>query len=435
MKNTTVRPHKIIKKMKPLHGVGNGPLSMGNTIDISEYYQMLKPPFARLHDTNFPESREVDVHTIFPDFTLDADEPDNYDFFLTDKYIKSIIDLGTDIIYRLGETIATNDKRQYVAPPADYKKYSRICVNIIRHYNDGWADGFHYNIKYWEIWNEPSVINMWTGTTDEWLELYKEIYTAVKIYNNKIMIGGPVACEPNSKIHHPFLEYIKKHDIIPDFYVFHCYTSSREHAHWYLDSMLKKLTEYNLTHLPAFITEWNYVAKGSGGENFWETTALDKQKSFLKMYSSEGASHIAMFIAILQDSFVYQANYFCVNTDNRFSCFSKIGLPEKPFYSLIAYKELYDLGNQVEVCGNDLLDEAYAIAASDGEKCKILLANFKCSDDDFNINIAIEEHQSLNIRLINDELSLESSNDYSFANHCLRMKIPEHTTVVIEFDL
>ena len=28
-------------------------------------------------------------------------------------------------------------------------------MNVIKHYNSGWANGYHYNIKYWEIWNEP----------------------------------------------------------------------------------------------------------------------------------------------------------------------------------------------------------------------------------------------------------------------------------------
>lgn len=27
------------------------------------------------------------------------------------------------------------------------------------HYNDGWADGFSYNITYWEVWKEPDLGN------------------------------------------------------------------------------------------------------------------------------------------------------------------------------------------------------------------------------------------------------------------------------------
>lgn len=429
----TVNTKKTKGKMKPLHGVANGPLSRGNANDISDYYKMLNPPYARLHDTNFPESREVDIHTIFPDFSLNPDEPVNYDFFLTDKYLKSIIDLETAIIYRLGETIATNDKRKYVAPPADYSKYAKICVNIIRHYNEGWADGFNYDIKYWEIWNEPSVINMWTGTIEEWLDLYKEIYTAIKEYDSDIMIGGPVACEPNSSIHKPFIEYIKRHDIIPDFYVFHCYTSSMEHAKWYLDSMWKKLNDHNLTYLPAFITEWNYVPDSNDGRNFWEIPRKEKSDLFIRMISEEGAAHTAMFLAMLQDSFVDQANYYCVNTDSLFSCFSKIGLPEKPFYSLLAFRELYELGNQIEIEGVEALDEAYAVAASNGTLCKMLFSNLNSSETDFLIRARTYKANTLKVRLINGNLSLEPYNEFIVIEDGFHFRIPVHTVALIEF--
>ncbi|MBI4578450.1 MAG: hypothetical protein HY718_02035 [Planctomycetes bacterium] len=50
----------------------------------------------------------------------------------------------------------------------DFAKWAKICVNIIRHYNEGWADGFHYNIRYWEIWNEPNVGNSMRSGTRRW---------------------------------------------------------------------------------------------------------------------------------------------------------------------------------------------------------------------------------------------------------------------------
>ena len=52
-------------------------------------------------------------------------------------------------------------------------KWAEICEHIIRHYNEGWADGFYYNIEYWEIWNEPDNSQMWTGTPEEFYELYR----------------------------------------------------------------------------------------------------------------------------------------------------------------------------------------------------------------------------------------------------------------------
>ena len=50
-------------------------------------------------------------------------------------------------------------KPYHTFPPKDPEKWARICEHIIRHYTEGWADGYHYNIRYWEIWNEPEVQN------------------------------------------------------------------------------------------------------------------------------------------------------------------------------------------------------------------------------------------------------------------------------------
>ena len=51
----------------------------------------------------------------------------------------------------------------------------------IRHYNEGWADGYHWNIEHWEIWNEPDLDRdpkdafnkrCWSGTVEQFAELY-----------------------------------------------------------------------------------------------------------------------------------------------------------------------------------------------------------------------------------------------------------------------
>jgi hypothetical protein len=43
-------------------------------------------------------------------------------------------------------------------PPRDHDHWADICINIIRHYNEGWANGFHLNLDYWHIWEEPAAL-------------------------------------------------------------------------------------------------------------------------------------------------------------------------------------------------------------------------------------------------------------------------------------
>ena len=40
-------------------------------------------------------------------------------------------------------------------PPSSFSKWADIAAHIVRHYNEGWANGQKANIKYWEIGNEP----------------------------------------------------------------------------------------------------------------------------------------------------------------------------------------------------------------------------------------------------------------------------------------
>lgn len=64
----------------------------------------------------------------------------------------------------------------------DFQKWAVVCEHIVRHYNEGWADGYHLNIKYWEIWNEPDLgsedpatSKTWGGTKEQFYDMVAEI--------------------------------------------------------------------------------------------------------------------------------------------------------------------------------------------------------------------------------------------------------------------
>ena len=97
----------------------------------------------------------------------------------TDDYLKTMRAAGTEPFYRLGQSIEHWIKKYGVNPPADFDKWAAICEHIVRHYNEGWADGFEWNITYWEIWNEPDLkpaadgrpSPTWTGTPEQLYDL------------------------------------------------------------------------------------------------------------------------------------------------------------------------------------------------------------------------------------------------------------------------
>ena len=99
----------------------------------------------------------IDISGIFSNFDADVNSPESYDFTITDKYIESVYTGGAQMFFRLGQSIENAAKKYNVYPPKDYRKWAQICEHIILHYNEGWTDGYHYGIKYWEIWNEADL--------------------------------------------------------------------------------------------------------------------------------------------------------------------------------------------------------------------------------------------------------------------------------------
>ena len=180
-------------RVKVMHAVNNGPIrpsSVEQTRGNFDTFRAAKIPYARNHDASFCSAyggeHTVDVHAIFTDFSKNPYDPASYDFTLTDEYTKTIIDAGTGVFYRLGTKIEHWPKHYGSLVPADFHKWAVICEHIIRHYNEGWADGFRFNIEYWEIWNEPDGIAAdgsqpnWSGTPEEYYELYKIAATHLK---------------------------------------------------------------------------------------------------------------------------------------------------------------------------------------------------------------------------------------------------------------
>ena len=176
--------------IRRLNGVNLSPAAGVSYVDA---YAALDAACARMHDAplNCAGRELIDISRIFPLFHLDHHDPKNYWFQETDGYLKQCADTGTPIYYRLGESIEQHPVKYRVNPPPDFRKWAEICEHIIAHYNEGWADGFHFGIEYWEIWNEPETTSMWTGTEEQFFELY---ITAAKYLKKRfpdIKIGGP----------------------------------------------------------------------------------------------------------------------------------------------------------------------------------------------------------------------------------------------------
>lgn len=274
--------NQLIGEIKPMNAVCDGPRSGGKYLGrnvINEYKEM-NIPCVRLHDIEgaYGKNQFVDIHCVFPNFDADENDELSYNFKQTDMYIKAILDSGSQVMFRLGESIDHYERKLYVRPPKDFYKWARICEHIIMHYNYGWAYGYYWNLKYWEIWNEPENDKMWTGTPNEFFELYEITAKHLKSRFPELEIGGYSASglysmfrdKNNPDIYVPwfstlvpfmdkFFDYIKDKDIPLDFFSWHCYALTPNEIKLSADFMRNYLDQKGFKNTKSYLTEFNTI--------------------------------------------------------------------------------------------------------------------------------------------------------------------------------
>ncbi len=351
---------KTSGKIRALHGVNNGPVNWGIGADLTNYHKEAGFPSVRLHDCHYAGENVVDIHFIFPIFDADADDPRYYRFAETDAYLKGIVECGEQITYRLGESIECRSKMYsnggfYVQPPKDFDKWAKICVNIIRHYNDGWADGFHYNIKYWEIWNEPSDKNpgMWPAPFEQYLQLYEAVATAIKAYDPSLKVGGPAVCNIGFTPVVPFLEYCRDRKLPLDFFTWHCYAATPEDIVRDTFTARKVADEHGYKNAESHITEWHpmwYSWEGDVDANELGNPNPGKyakmREKFDTMRGPKAAAFVAKTLMLLQDCPLDMANYYTADT-NPWGMFDGFGVPGRVYYAFVAFNQLMKTPNRV----------------------------------------------------------------------------------------
>ena len=412
MTNIKVNFDNIIGKIKPMHAVGQPPF-LGTDCATFSYLKDANIPYARLHDVGgtYGGSKYVDIPNVFPNFDADENDPASYSFEYTDFLITNLMEYGCEPIYRLGVTIENDVLKgfapRYINPPSDYEKWARVCEHIIRHYNEGWANGFHYNIKYWEIWNEPEngiwgdpelpANQMWTGTDEDYYRLY--VTTAKHLracFGNTIKIGGysssglyTILEEPEKygfreelymstkKQHHhmtdffhEFFEYIKKGNAPIDFFSWHMYEDA-ERAGVVADALADMLAEHGYGDIETHLNEWNTAhTRATRGTSY---AAASSAAMLMKMQNKK-TDMLCFYDARIGTS-VYGGMFNPMTYE-----------PLCTYYPFLAFGEMYSLENQVECQLNEY--RVYALAAANGDKKSLMIANTSGKDIDIETNVS-----------------------------------------------
>lgn len=370
-------------KVKPMHAVNNGPVykfKADQRISNMEDFKAAGIPYARNHDASFFATyggeHTVDVHAIFPDYEADPYNEASYDFAWTDEYLKVIEHSGAKIFYRLGSKIEHGVKKYNTLPPKDFHKWAVICEHIIKHYNYGWADGFHMDIEYWEIWNEPDLDpddaddkRTWGGTAEQFYELYNIAANHLKSKFPELKIGGPSCAHLDEQ----WLDgFFKALDAPLDFFSWHRYAYDPKWVGEMTYKVRKMLDDNGHSDAESILNEWNYIRDFAGDDFLY---------SLRRIYDIKGAAFTAAVMSECQNSPLDMLMYY----DARPSGLNGLWKPYtydrlKGYYPFVMFNSLYTLKNSVCVSSDN--QDIYICAAKDdtGSEGAVFVTYF--NDDD-----------------------------------------------------
>lgn len=270
-----------------LHSSGFGPTICSQTAQDLADVKAMGFKYARTHDWALinPNQRVCDYFHVFPLMHLDVKDPANYWFGPTDYLLKRTREeAGLEVFYRLGTSIEHSGERVHFNSlvPDDFDKVAEIFAATVRHYNRGWANGHRWNLRYWEIWNEPEgYTSMWapregTAGLDEaalqaktaelrasFTDFFVRVLRRLKgEFGDTIKVGGPALQTYRENWFRPLLAACKAAGLAPDFISWHGYENDPLTFNRQAEQARALCDEFGFTACELHVNEWHYFGHG-----------------------------------------------------------------------------------------------------------------------------------------------------------------------------
>lgn len=380
---------KVIGEIRSFQGV-NGPPSplMTGLPSLVQQYEDLGINLVRTHDfmgptevdSKFKESNGFltwlipdsaqragvvqagNAGIIFPDWSADPEKPGSYNFAPTDKVLAAVRATGAAIYYRVGRSWGAN-----ADPPADFDKFAGVVKHIAMHYNQGWANGFHYDIRYWEFWNEPDIL-FWSGTPEQFYSLYEKTARALKSVDPTLKVGGDAKAfsYDDGPFREGFIDYCFVHKLPLDFYSWHTY-ADRSADPYDAVRLAKQVRDILDTHgfpkSESILSEWNLTPDFTD----YERTRLQ---------GVDNAAFIGAVLSYFQDAPIDHALFYRGDAA-WMGLFDLDGQYFKSAYTFKAMGKMLDTPQRLSVAGTDTFGLAtIAGRSADGNTVQVLISNY-----------------------------------------------------------
>ena len=380
-KEIRVSFNKKCGKIKPLNCINGGPRSGGFDLpfDFTDEFVELCVPMVRTSGSagEYGHNQYVNVHCIFPDFDADETLEESYNFLPTDLYLESIRSTGAEIFFRLGESREPYGRKLYAKPPKDPYKWARICEHIVMHYNEGWANGFKHNIKYWEIWSAPDSPECWNGDENDYFELYRITANHLRERFPRIRIGGygmrgfyslnRLDTTEEMRSYVPFMQrffaYITAESTYSplDFFTWACNTSNPEELAMHANYARNQLDVAGLRKTRSILCEYNTSDKGGTPPSLRSTMPSEIGAALIMAQKSpvDAVMYSTSDIYSRENALFYMDDH---TTPHHYASYGVMR----------DFGRLYKLGNAVDT-GDDHRKELYTLAAVNNEEGAMMI--------------------------------------------------------------
>lgn len=390
-------------------------LSNRGISDFTPDFKRMNFSYARTHDWALWNTgqRMVDTHFIFPLMHLDPADPRNYYFDPTDEIIKITQEAGAKVFYRLGTSIEHSGMRPEQKhfnslPPEDYEKYAEVLAGIIRHYTRGWANGFHYDMEYWEIWNEPeNDPTCWKGTYEEFIKFFVIVLKRLKSEFPELKIGGPACAGFFDDNVRRILRACKAENIAPDFISWHSYAS-------YPDvlinepSKMKAVIREEGFDCETAVTEWHYLVSWDGiQKNMTPETRKNSIEGPCGICGIDSAVYNLAVLCGWQDTELDMGFYYGASPKGDWGFINNYGGLNRNFYSMCMFGRLLGCFEK-KIKSRKLKDSVYLQGgvSDDGKTGMLIVADYRGGESTLELKICGMDGADVRVELLDQENSL-----------------------------
>ena len=306
-----------------------------------------------------------------------------YSFFNADRICDFLLSIGMRPFIELGfmpEMLASGREtvfhfRGNVTPPADYDAWATLIHKLVGH----WVDRYGIaEVRQWffEVWNEPNLLEFWTGTQDDYFKLYGHTAQAIKSVDASLRVEGPATAM--TAWVGELLDYCEKNRLPVDFISTHIYPTdplgfegadTEEQLANSPRDLLRdraKLVREHSRDRPVYFTEWNISSNPRDPYH---------DEPFAAAYAARIALETDAFVdgySFWTFTDIFDETYFpSIPFHGGFGLLNLYGVP-KPVYR--AFQLLHSLGRErLPVAGRHETVDAWVVRK--GASITVLLTN------------------------------------------------------------